>query len=258
MAPVIDIHEEKSPDEQTKDRDEALSKLAEFFADARAYEKTRMVEGNRQEFDARLESMPPILIGDIPVIVAADEIQQIQAAVAFAAREKVRLIIYGGYDAPHCDRLLKKHDIPVIVSAVYRLPEHRGDDYDAAYTLPDRLRKSGVKYCISGSGRFGASNARNLPYHAATAVAYGLPEDEALKSITIYPAQILGIADRVGSLEVGKDATLFISDGNPLETTTQVKAAFIQGRVVDLSNKHKVLWKKYREKYRRMESQSAK
>ena len=257
MTPVVDFHEERSAEQQSKDRDEALSKLSEFFADARAYQKARNFDGNQQPFDTRLDAMIPVLAGDIPVVVRADEIQQIQSAVTFAVRENVKLIIHGGYDAPHCDRLLKKHDIPVIVSAVYRLPRHRGDDYDAAYTLPERLRKAGVKFCISGSGRFGASNARNLPYHAATAAAYGLPEDEALKSITIYPAQILGVADRVGSIEVGKDATLFISDGNPLETTTHVKAAFIQGRTVDLSNRHKMLWKKYREKYRRLEGKSA-
>lgn len=93
---------------------------------------------------------------------------------------------------------------------------------------------------------------RNLPYHAAMAVAFGLPAEEALRSITLAPAEILGVADRVGSLEKGKDATLIIAEGDPLKTATQVEAAFVQGRPVDLNDRHKRLWKKYEEKYRRL------
>ena len=155
---------------------------------------------------------------------------------------------------PSC---LKKHEIPVIVSAVYRLPRRRHEDYDAGYTLPERLRAAGVKYCIGGGARFGASNVRNLPYHAGTAVAFGLSPEEALKAITLYPAEILGVANRVGSLEIGKDATLFIADGNPLETTTQVEAAFVQGRKLDLDDKHKRLWRKYQRRYEQLNAQEA-
>ena len=143
-------------------------------------------------------------------------------------------MIFGGYDAELCAPLLREHDVPVIIPAVYRLPARRSDPYDAAYTLPARLRKAGIRFCIAGVDRFSASNLRNLPYHAATAVAYGLPHDEAMKAMTLYPAQILGVDDRVGSLAPGKDATLILTDGDPLETTTQVHAAFIQGRRVDL------------------------
>ena len=92
-------------------------------------------------------------------------------------------------------------------------------------------------------------NERNLPYHAAMAAAFGLPKDEALKSITLYAARILGVDDRVGSLEPGKDATLIITDGDPLEITTTVESLYIQGREIDLNNRHRMLWQKYREKY---------
>jgi imidazolonepropionase-like amidohydrolase len=136
----------------------------------------------------------------------------------------------------------------VIVSAVYRLPQRRKDAYDAAYTLPERLRAAGVRFCISGMGAEQAWNVRNLPYHAATAVAYGLPQEEGVKAITVYPAEILGVADRVGSLAVGLHATLFIADGNILETPTKVTHAFIQGRRVDLDNKHEKLYRKYQHK----------
>ena len=157
-------------------------------------------------------------------------------------------MILGGYDAEVCAELLKQHDIPVIVDGVYRLPVRRNEAYDEAYTLPERLRMAGVTYCIAGGSRRSASNVRNLPYHAATAAAYGLPHDEALKAITLYPARICGLADRVGSLEVGKDATLIITDGDILETPTHVETAFVQGRQLDLSDRHKRLYQKYQQR----------
>jgi len=152
-----------------------------------------------------------------------------------------------------CADLLKAHDVPVIVNAVYRLPRRRDDDYDAAYRLPSALSEAGVRFCIAGVDRFSAANLRNLPYHAATAVAFGLSRDEALKAITLYPAEILGVDDRVGSLAPGLDATIILTDGDPLETRTHLHAAYLSGHVVDLGNRHEVLWNKYREKYRRQQ-----
>jgi len=257
MKPVLDWWVEKSPQEQLKERDEALTRLQKVFDDARAYQQASHDEQSRQAFDARLEALLPVLEGKLPLIVRADDLHQIQAAVAFAINQKVKLILFGGFDAPHCADLLDKHNIPVIVSAVYRLPRRRHDDYDAAYTLPSRLQKAGIKFCISGSGRFGASNVRNLPYHAATAAAFGLSRDEALKAISLYPAEILGVAEQVGSLESGKDATLFVADGDILETPTPVESAYVQGRQVELDDKHKRLWRKYQEKQRQLERERA-
>ncbi|MEK6236737.1 MAG: amidohydrolase family protein [Planctomycetales bacterium] len=253
MAPIQAWWMKKSPQEQKKERDETLRKLKDFFDQARHYGQARRAQGDgtkRQEFDARLEAMAPVLAGKIPLIVSADEIRQIQAAVAFASREKVRLILHGGYDAMECVELLRSHDVPVIVGGSHRLPRKRDDAFDEPFTLPKRLHEAGIRFCIAGNG--GASNVRNLPYHAATAAAHGLPVEEALKAVTIYPAKILDAADRVGSLEVGKDATLIVVDGNPLDVRGQVEQEFIQGRRVDLNDKHKTLWNKYREKYRRL------
>jgi imidazolonepropionase-like amidohydrolase len=193
--------------------------------------------------------MRGVLAGKVPLIVQADGIQQIQSAVAFAAKQKLKLIIFGGYDAPHCAALLKKYNVPVIVGGVHRLPRRRHESYDTPFTVPARLHEAGVKFCISGSGRFGASMLRNLPYQAAA--AYGLPEREALKAITVYAADILGAQQRLGSLKVGKDATLLVADGDILEIPTHVTAAYIQGRAVDLSNRHKRLYKKYQQRYQR-------
>jgi len=254
MSPTVDWRHDESPAEQTKERVERLRELDKVFADARLYAKQR--ESGKQAVDLRLEALLPVLRGETPIMVTANDIRQIQSAVAFATREKLKLIIYGGYDAPHCADLLKKTRTPVIIGGVYKVSRRRYEGYDTPYTLAGRLRKAGVQFCISGAGRFGASNVRNLPYHASMASAHGLPRDEALRSVTLYPAEILGVANRVGSLEPGKDATLFICDGDPLETSTQVEMAFIEGRKVDLSDRHKRLYSKYREKLRREQRSS--
>ena len=225
--------------------------LRELFADARAYIQARAA-GPGQSYDARLEGLKGVVEGRTPILAQADGLTEIQSAVAFAREQGVRLIVWGGYDAPHCAELLKTHDVPVIVSATHRMPRRRDDPYDHAYTLPERLRRAGVRFAISGSGRSWGPNVRNLPHHAAMAAAFGLPRDEALKAVTLYPAQILGVAERVGSLIVGKDATLIVTDGDPLETATHVHRAYISGREVDLRDRHKRLYQKYREKYRRL------
>ncbi len=241
---------ERSGGRPQADRTPQLQKLHELFDQAEQFRQA----GQGAASDLRLEAMLPVLEGKLPLLVSADSQRQIQTAVAFAAQRKLKLIINGGYDAETCALLLREHDVPVIIPAIYRLPRRRSDPVDAAYTLPERLRQAGVRFCIAGVDRFGASNLRNLPYHAATAAAYGLPAPDALRAITLSPAEILGVADRVGSLDAGKDATLFVADGDPLETETHVLMAFIQGARVDLGNRHDQLWQKYQEKYRRLEA----
>lgn len=242
-------HQLEAKDEQQ----DPIASLRDFFDESRAYLQARAVDGSSQQTDLKLESLRPVLERKMPLLVAANSLAVIQSAVAFAVEQNVRLIIIGGYDAPLCAGLLKKHEVSVIVSAVYRLPRRRSDGFDVAYTLPARLHEAGIKFCISGSDSSRVSNTRNLPYHAATAVAYGLPAAEALKAITLYPAQILGVSKRVGTLERGKDATLIIATGDPLKTSTQVTSAWIRGRAVDLSSRHTQLYEKYREKYRQRE-----
>lgn len=240
---------EKSEEEQKKERDEALRELEEAFKEARAYWIAKKADG-KIKTDLRWEAMIPVLEGNLPVVVWADEIQQIQSAVAWAERENVRMILGGGYDSFRVADLLKKKKIPVLIDGIYRTPRRRWEEYDLPFTLPLKLYEAGVQFCIASGGW--TSNERNLPYHAAMASAYGLPREEALKSITLYPAQIFGVEDRVGSLEVGKDATLIVTTGDPLEITTLVEVEYIQGRKVDLTSRHTMLYEKYREKYRRL------
>ena len=147
--------------------------------------------------------------------------------------------------------MLIEKNVPIIYESVFSTPMRRFEDYDQAYKTPMILKNAGVKFCIStSSSSFQTPHLRNLPYHAAMASSFGLPSEEALRSITLSVAEILGIVERTGSIDMGKDATLIITDGDILEITTQVKAAFIQGRKVDLSDRHKMMYEKYTEKYR--------
>jgi len=246
------------PAKVIKQRKDKLQELDRRFDQALRYEAAKhqaIAAGEEATFliDVRLESLLPVLKGQWPLIAAAERQSTIESAVAYAVSRGLNLIIYGGYDAESCAELLIQHDIPVIIAATYRLPLRRSDAYDAAYTLPARLDAAGVHYAISGEGAGypgGSSKTRNLPYHAACAVAYGLDRDKAVRSITLAAAEILGVGDRVGSLTVGKDATLIIATGDILETQSNVTDAFISGRRVDLSSRHTMLFEKYREKYK--------
>ncbi len=194
--------------------------------------------------------MIPVLEGTTPVFVNANELTQIQGAITWAEQEDVRLVILGGRDAWLVREQLKAKDIPVIVTDIQSAPARQWQGYNAVFALPARLHEAGIRFCIAGPGD--ASFARNTPYNAANAAAYGLPKEEALKSVTLYAAQILGIADKVGSLEPGKDATLIVTNGDPLQPPTVTEQMFIQGKKVDLRDKHKQLYDKYKQKYEQL------
>jgi imidazolonepropionase-like amidohydrolase len=170
------------------------------------------------------------------VIFTADRTSDIRAAVNFAKEMKLKPIILGGGDAYQVAAFLKENDVPVIMNQVMSLPRREDDPYDVNYSGPGKLQKAGVRFAIS-SGDEGAE-VRNLPYTAGMASAFGLPKDEALKSVTLYPAQIMGVADKFGSIEVGKVANLVVTDGDLLEAKTNTKYLFIDGRPVPLGTKH--------------------
>lgn len=241
-----------SDTKRAEKRSEKIRELDELLDDARRYGLARKSRPERTPTDIRLESLLPVIAGERPLIAEANLKPTIESAVAYAQSQKLKLVIYGGYDAEQCGDLLKRYQVPVIIAATYRLPQRRDDAYDASYTLPSRLRDAGVQFAIGGPGAGspgGAASARNLPYHAAVAVAYGLPHQDALRAITLSAAEILGVDDQIGSITVGKDATLIIADGDILETESNVTAAFIQGREVDLGSRHKMLYEKYKKKY---------
>ncbi|MEC9373251.1 MAG: amidohydrolase family protein, partial [Planctomycetota bacterium] len=203
--------------------------------------------------DIRWEGLRPVLEKGAPLFIRAQELEQMQSAVTWAADRGFKCVIVGGRDAEQCIDLLKKHDVAVMVTGAHRMPRRRDSAYDEPFTLPAILEESGLRWCMAtAGGGFSTSAERNLPYHIATCVAYGLDPEVAIRSITLSAAEVLGVADRLGSIEPGKAATLIITDGNPLEIPTNVEVAFIDGRRIDLSNKQTDLNEKYLEKYRQL------
>lgn len=237
--------------------DEELLELRDAFDDARSYYQARkaMVDGNgsRIDMDTRWEAMIPVFNGYRPVVVEANELRQIQDAITWAEEEEVELVIMGGRDAHYISGHLERKDIPVIVTSVLTSPNRAWEGYDGRYSLPSKLYDAGVTFAIAGGSS--APYAFRLPWEAGASAAYGLDADQALRAVTLSPAEILGIDDRVGSLETGKDATLLITTGNPMEYSTQVEQAYIEGRKIDMNDDHRNLYKKYREKVDQRNSQ---
>lgn len=231
---------------------QAMTALRDLLAAGRAYARAR-ANDPAVAIDLRLEGLAPVLTRRTPVFVRASQLGAIQQAVTWAAAEGVRLVIVGGESADGCLDLLKRHDVAVIVASTHRLPDRRDAPYDEAFTLPAQLEAAGLRWCFAHE--FGGfSNERNLPYAMGTAIAYGLGREAALRAMTLSAAEILGVDDRLGSLEAGKDATLFLADGEPWLLTTNVGEVWIAGRRVEQTSKHTELARKYREKYRQLDA----
>ncbi len=242
----------KTEEEQLKEAKENLDRIENAFAAADAYYAASSAD-DALATDVRWEAMRSVLLGEKPVFIRAQELEQIQSAISWAAKRNLRTIIVGGRDAASCIDMLKEHDVSVIVTGTHRMPRRRDSAYDEAFTLPVALQEAGVKWCMSSAGGgFQTPHERNLPYNAATAAAHGLDAESAIRSITIWPAEILGVSDSLGSIEEGKAGTIIITDGDPLQITSRVHHAFIDGREIDLSNKQTKLAEKYREKYRQL------
>lgn len=236
-------------DEMQRLTAQRLKSLEEALDAAAAYAKAKAADANLP-VDTRWEAMRTVVSGQRPMFVRADELPQIRYALNLAERYSLKLVIVGGMDAWRIADLLRERNVPVIIAGIQRLPMRRGDDTDSVYRLAGQLAKAGVKFAIARSGsEFDAATDRTLPYEAGAAAAHGLARDEALKAITLYPAQILGAADKLGSLETGKLASFFVTDGDPLDIRTQVERIFIQGREIELSDRQTKLNNKYQQKY---------
>ena len=227
---------------QKRTDDQQIEKLAAFFEDARRYQKARAANAPGFERNLKYEAMIPVLERKEPVAVSVSRAQCIHDAIAFAEKENIRIVLLQPEELLKVAPEVKAKNVPVILGRVLALPEHEDDPYDEAFTLPGEAYKAGIKFAF---GTFTNEFVRNIPYQAATAVAFGLPYDEALKSITINPAEIWGVADQVGSIEKGKSADLMITNGDPLEIQTQVSHVFIKGKDVPLTNKQTRLYEKY-------------
>ena len=199
-----------------------------------AYAKDKSLP--RPDRNIVLESLVPYVRGERPVIFRADREAEIRGALKFAEEMKLKPIILGGDDAWRVASLLKEKNVPVILTGIFSLPNLEDDAYDTLYEQPAKLQQAGVRFCIS-TGDAGPE-VRNLPLYAGMAAAFGLSKADAVKAVTLYPAQILNVADRLGSIEVGKMANLVVTDGDLLEIRTHIKYLLIDGRPVVLTSRH--------------------
>jgi len=229
-----------------------LQLIKDTFAKARAYHTARSVS-DQYRTDMRWEAMIPVLQKEVPVVVSADDSRQIQSAITWAESEDVRLIILGGRDAHFVTDQLVAKAIPVLLTSVLASPGRQWQSYDEVYSHAGQLQAAGIRIAIAGG--YGSANAMRLRHHAATASGFGLSKNEAIKAMTIYPAEFFGLDDKIGSLEEGKDATLMITDGDILDLRTSVEQLFIQGRKIDMADKQKNLFERYQEKYRQLSNE---
>jgi len=233
--------------EKNKEYTKQTNDLKKLFADAKAYNEAE----KKEETNLRFEAMKGIFNGAQTLYIHSNNVKEIIEAVNFAKQNAVkRVAIVGGRDSWRITDLLRENNVAVIVLRIHDLPEHADDDVDQSYRLPFLLQKAGILFCLNNEGDMEAMATRNLPFMAGTTAAYGLTKEQALKAITLNAAKILGIDKTTGSIEIGKDANLFISTGDALDMrTNNVEKAFIKGNSIDLNNDQKALYEKYKKKY---------
>jgi imidazolonepropionase-like amidohydrolase len=223
-----------------KKYDEQVRRLGAWIEDARRYARAEAAGG---ETDLKLQALAPVAAKELPLLVIADEERDIRAAVEFVSARDLRMVLLSGRDSWKVKDLLREKSIPVILGPTLALPATEDTPYDKPFTTASELQAAGVRVIFAS---YGSSDSRLLPHEVGNAVAYGLPWEEGLKGITLYPAQLFGLADTLGSIEEGKIANLVVTDGDPLEIQTEVKFVFINGKLTDLENKHRSLYEKYR------------
>ena len=226
--------------ERTKD-------INTFFDEAVAYNKA----ANEGDKDLKLEAMKGLLNGEKTLYVNVSYIKEINDVINFKRKYKLQnVVIVGGYDSWMVTDRLKENNISIIIQHIHSLPNQPEDDIDLPYKLPKLLQEAGVSYCLQYYARMEQMGTRNLPFVAGTAIAYGLSYEEGVASITLNAAKILGIDKELGSIEVGKSATLFVSEGDALDMrTSNVVIAFIDGRMINLDNHQSRNYNKYKTKY---------
>lgn len=231
---------------KSKTYDQEKHEIERFFTEAKSW-----CDHQADVTEVKYAAMCGLFSGEHRLYVHADDIRQISEAVHLKRKLEIpHLVIVGGGDAHLCTDLLIENNVSVMVQRLHSNPRFAEDDVDLTYRLPKILDDAGVLFCLENSGDKERMGTRNLPFNAGTAVAYGLEYERAVQSLTLNTAKILGIDDRYGSLEKGKSATLFISDGDALDMLgNQVTDAFIDGRAIDLRNRQLHLYEKYMGKY---------
>ena len=243
-APLADVpQDEEAEKEQKKSYTREVDKLRDTFRDAQAYARAAGAKVKRFDRDLILEALVPVVEGRLPVIMHANQARDIRAAIQFADEFKLKMILAGAQDVARVIPDLKSRNIPVLLGPILALPQREDDAYDVLFTNAKTLYDNGIRFAIQTTE---AHNTRNLPYHAGSCAAFGLPKDVALKAITIFPAEIFGVADKIGSIEVGKVANVIVTDGDPLEFRTNVKRVFIAGEEISMDSRHTLLYEKFK------------
>ncbi len=223
----------------TLDSIKQIMRDAEAYANGLdAYAKDKTLP--RPVRDVVLASLVPVVRGQMPVMIPAETQADIRGAVAFAEEMKVKPIIMGGRDAYRMTDYLKQHNVSVVLTSTMAVPSGADDPYDVNYAAASKLAAAGVHFAIASGEE--NPDIRQLPFVAGMAAAFGLSKEDALRSVTLWPAQIFGVGDKLGSIEVGKMADIVVTDGDLLEARTNTKFLFIDGRQVPLDNKHTVLY----------------
>lgn len=250
-APLVEVpQDEEAEKDLRKNYTKEIDKLRDVLRDAQAYGRAaaaRTSDRNVRRFDRDLilEALVPFVEGRAPVVMHATQARDIKAAIEFADEFKLKMILSGANDVARVIPDLKSRNIPVLLGPLLSLPQREDDPYDVLFTNAKTLHDAGIRFAIQTQD---AHNSRNLPYNAGSAAAFGLPKDVALKAVTIFPAEIWGVADRIGSLEVGKQANVIVTDGDPLEMRTNVRRVFINGEEIPMDSRHTLLYDKFRQR----------
>jgi imidazolonepropionase-like amidohydrolase len=229
--------------EAKQEYEKLVNELTDWLERAHHYAQA-LEKGSPAKYDrdAKLEALVPVIRGELPLLVFADRGRDIRNAVEFCEKQKLRMILAGGSEAYKVKDLLRSKGIPVVLRPTLTLPLDEDDPYDRLLTQPAELAAAGVRFAFAS---FDNSFARRLGQNAANAVAYGLPYDEALRAVTVYPARIFGLDNQIGTIEPGRVANLIVTNGDPLELTTDVRYLFIRGQLTSTNNRHKFLYEKY-------------
>jgi len=234
---------EKPFSDAKKEYDKQINELAGFVEQARHYAQALQSPASAGfQRDVKLEAMVPVVRGEMPVLIFADKARQIRDAVEFCDKQKLKFILAGATEAWKEKDLLRSKGVPVILRPTLGELSEEDYAYDRLLTQPEELRAAGIKIAF---GSFDNSFARRLGQNAANAVAHGLPYDEGLKAVTLYPAQMFGLDAQLGTVETGKTANLIVTNGDPLDVTTDVRYLFIKGQLTSTDNKQKALYEKY-------------
>ncbi len=232
----------RTDDDVKKDSEKAVKKLNDTWLRVKTYAAIDSATNNKEDYNPEMAALLPVYQGKAKAMIEVNKESDILAALKWVKENKIKAILTGVAEGWRVADSIAAAGIPVITGPVIAMPTRESDRYDQAYKNAGLMKKAGVKVALRTND---AENSRNLPFNAGFAAAYGMTHDEALKAITIVPAEIFGVSDQLGSIEVGKSANLFISNGDPFEPATQIKYLFINGWDVPLESRQTLLYDEF-------------